>query len=249
MENKISNSLTIIEGMELQQVQNTMEKISQFQGVIQKTLHQNHDFGVVPGTNKPTLLKPGAEKILMLMGLRSEFDIVDSTRDFEKGFFQYQVRCKLYKDSLLITEGLGACNTREKKYIKSDAYTIDNTVLKMAKKRALVDATLLVASLSDVFTQDMEDLDLNGEKPTHGQNITFDSADVITKAQAKRLYAISGADADLCTKVIGKYGYKKSDDIKKLDYEKICDDIAKERAKGMAESSATSYQDTPFEEV
>jgi len=28
----------------------------------------------------------------MMMGLRSEFEIVDSTRDFENGFFQYQVR-------------------------------------------------------------------------------------------------------------------------------------------------------------
>jgi len=43
--------------------------------------------GVVPGTNKPTLLKPGAEKLLMMMGLRSEFEIVDSTRDFEKRIF------------------------------------------------------------------------------------------------------------------------------------------------------------------
>ena len=249
MENKISNSLTIIEGMELQQVQNTMQKISQFQGVIQKTLHQNHDFGVVPGTNKPTLLKPGAEKILMLMGLRSEFDLLDSTRDFEKGFFQYQVKCRLYKDNFLITEGLGACNTKERKYIKQDPFTMDNTILKMAKKRALVDATLLVASLSDVFTQDIEDMDLNGEKPSNTAKVAFDSTATISGAQAKRLYAVSGANAELCKQVIEKHGYKKSEDIKKVDYEKICDDIAKERAKTMAESNGNSYQDTPFEEV
>ena len=110
------------------------------------------------------LLKPGAEKILMMMGLRSEFEIVDSTRDFENGFFQYQVRCKLYKSDLIITEGLGSCNTKERKYLRQDPFSIDNTVLKMAKKRALVDAALLVASLSDVFTQDLEDMDLEGQQ-------------------------------------------------------------------------------------
>ena len=91
------NSLAIIDAVEISQVQATMNKISQFQKVIQNTLHQNHDYGIIPGTDKPILLKPGAEKILMMMGLQSEFEIVDSTRDFEKGFFQYQVRCKLLK--------------------------------------------------------------------------------------------------------------------------------------------------------
>ena len=82
------NSLSIIENVNLQQIQGTLTKITQFQQLVQSQLKQNHDYGVIPGTPKPTLLKPGAEKILMLMGLRSEFEIVDSTRDFEKGFFQ-----------------------------------------------------------------------------------------------------------------------------------------------------------------
>ena len=54
-------------------------------------------------------------------------------------------------------EGVGICNTREGKYIKSSGYAVMNTVLKMAKKRALVDAVLNVAALSARFTQDMED--------------------------------------------------------------------------------------------
>ena len=54
---------------------------------------------------------------------------------------------------------MGAANTRETKYRSRDAYTLDNTVLKMGKKRALVDATLMVGSLSDIFTQDLEDFE------------------------------------------------------------------------------------------
>ena len=236
MENVQMNSLSIIENVNLQQVQGTLTKIAQFQQLVQNQLKQNHDYGIIPGTPKPTLLKPGAEKILMLMGLRSEFEIVDSTRDFEKGFFQYQVRCKLYRGDTLITEGLGASNTKERKHLKQDPYTIDNTVLKIAKKRALIDATLLVASLSEVFTQDIEDMDLVGnqlpqtEQQRQQQNLTPDSDAVISKAQAKRMYALSNGDAELCKRVMQKYGYEKSEQVKKIDYTKICEEIEAEVA-------------------
>jgi hypothetical protein len=222
---EIPYHLAIIDTVEIQQVQATMNKITQFQQVIQKTLHQGHDFGIIPGTDKPTLLKPGAEKILMMMGLRSEFEIVDSTRDFEKGFFHYQVRCKLLKGDMVITEGLGACNTRERKYLKMDPYTMDNTVLKMAKKRALVDAALLVASLSDVFTQDLEDMDLAGEKVTGQKRYATNQDGTISKAQAKRMFALAKGDADIVRKVLDEYGYERSDQVKKLKYDEICTKI------------------------
>ena len=220
-----TQSMSIIDNVNLQQVSATMQKIAQFQQVIQKTLHQGHDFGIIPGTDKPTLLKPGAEKILMMMGLRSEFEIVDSTRDFEKGFFQYQVRCRLLKGDMVITEGLGACNTRERKYLKMDPFTMDNTVLKMAKKRALVDATLLVASLSDVFTQDIEDMDLAGEKVTGQKRYATDQDGTISKAQAKRMFALAKGDADIVRKVLDEYGYERSDQVKKIKYDEICTKI------------------------
>jgi len=233
---QLPTNIAIIDTVEVAQVEATMRKISQFQQVIQNTLHQNHDYGIIPGTEKPTLLKPGAEKILMMMGLRSEFEIVDSTRDFEKGFFQYQVRCKLLKGDTVITEGLGACNTREKKYMKMDPYTMDNTVLKMAKKRALIDATLLVASLSDIFTQDLEDMDINGQ-PTEMQKVYTDQDGTISKAQAKRMYALAKGDAELCKKIMKKYGYEHSGQVKKIDYNKICEEI---------EAEVASDEELPF---
>lgn len=217
-------NIAIIDTVEVAQVEATMKKISQFQKVVQSTLHQNHDYGIVPGTDKPTLLKPGAEKILMMLGLQSEFEIVDSTRDFEKGFFQYQVRCKLFKGDMLITEGLGSCNTRERKYLKMDPFTMDNTVLKMAKKRALVDAALLVASLSDVFTQDIEDMDLSGQQVSD-QKIYSDQDGTISKAQAKRMFALAKGNAEIVRQVINEYGYEKSEQVKKIEYDTICSKI------------------------
>ena len=46
-----------------------------------------------------------------------------------------------------------------------------NTILKMAKKRAFVDAILQVASLSEMFTQDLEDL--SDLEETNNIKITF----------------------------------------------------------------------------
>lgn len=57
------------------------------------------------------------------------------------------------------------------------------------------------------------------------------SAGVISTAQAKRMYAMSGGDTDLCKKIIAKYGYKSSKEVKWEDYEAICDEVVNERAK------------------
>jgi hypothetical protein len=246
---KQSASLSIIDNVSIQQVEGTMQKITQFQQVIQRTLRQNHDFGVVPGTQKPTLLKPGAEKILMMMGLRSEFEIVDSTRDFEKGFFQYQVRCKLYRGDMLITEGLGACNTKERKYIKQDPYTLDNTVLKMAKKRALVDATLLVASLSDIFTQDLEDMDLEGQQVSNQKRYYTDQDGTITVKQAKRMFALAQGDNDIVREALDTFGYKNSTDVKKVEYDKICEVIQEMVKIKDQEPAEGKLEDKPKEDV
>jgi len=152
------NSLSIIDSVDIGTVQNTLSKINQFQMVIQNTLKANHDYGIIPGTSKPTLLKPGAEKIQMMFGVTSEFEVVERVQDYQKGFFAFTVKCFIYKNGLKITEGVGHCNTKEKKYINQDPYTLANTCLKIAKKRSQIDATLTLASLSEIFTQDIEDM-------------------------------------------------------------------------------------------
>ena len=158
------NSMSIIDSVDLGEVKTTLSKINQFQMVIQNTLKKDHDYGIIPGTPKPTLFKPGAEKILMLFGVTSEYEVIEKVQDYENGFFAFTVKCLIYKNGIKITEGVGHCNTREPKYYKKkdgtlqDPYGYANTVLKMAKKRAQVDATLTLASLSEVFTQDIEDM-------------------------------------------------------------------------------------------
>ncbi|MBS4539042.1 hypothetical protein GOQ27_11255 [Clostridium sp. D2Q-11] len=153
--------LSLIENMNIDSVHSSMAKIHQFQKIIQNTLVEGHDYGkTFYGSSKPSLLKPGAEKILMLLGISSEYQIIDKVQNYEEGFFAFSVKCILKKNDRIITEGLGHSNSRERKYLsgKQDIYMLGNTCLKMAKKRALVDATLTVSSLSDIFTQDMEDI-------------------------------------------------------------------------------------------
>lgn len=155
------NPMMIIEGLKIDRVQESMNKIQQFQKVVQGALSADHDYGAAfHGSSKPSLLKPGAEKILMLLGLASEYEIIENIQDYDNGFFAYTVRCILTKGGQVVTEGLGHCNSKEKKYDsdKQDKYMLGNTCLKMAKKRAQVDAALTVGSLSNIFTQDLEDM-------------------------------------------------------------------------------------------
>ena len=219
----------ILNMVDFNKLNDVVKKINQFQGIVQSQLKDGVDYGIIPNTKKPTLLKPGAEKILMLLGLRSEFEIIDSTRDFKEGFFQYQIKCRLFKREILITEGIGSCNTKESKYNYKDGCNFDNVVLKMAKKRALVDSALIVGALSDIFTQDCEDIDFssNNNKDIMSCNKYKKVKDdiCISKNQAKRMFALSKGNNDLVLEIINKYGYNNSLDVKVIDYDNICNEI------------------------
>lgn len=81
------------------------------------------DYGVIPGAgDKKTLLKPGAEKLCTLFGLTPRFVIVSKTEDWTgsahngEAMFAYQYSCQLYRGAMLVAEGVGSCNSFEKKY-------------------------------------------------------------------------------------------------------------------------------------
>ncbi len=128
------------------------------------------DYGVIPHCNKPSLLKSGAEKILNYMGLIARTEIVNRVEDYNVGFFSYEAKVYLIDyNGVIKGEGVGITNTREGKYAKSNGYSVQNIVLKMAKKRALVDAALNVGNLSARFTQDVEDMNIETDN-TGGKN-------------------------------------------------------------------------------
>lgn len=64
----------------------------------------------------------------------------------------------------------------KKKQIRTNPADVSNTVLKMAKKRGLIDAVLTVTAASDLFTQDIEDLPEEVLAEVVGQRMSRGSA-------------------------------------------------------------------------
>ncbi len=94
-------------------------------------MRKDLDYGVIPGTGtKPTLLKPGAERLLSAYGLRSELvDEVIPVQDWTgidhggEPFFQYRRACYVWHqtgpgehDRELVAKASGECNSFESKY-------------------------------------------------------------------------------------------------------------------------------------
>jgi hypothetical protein len=86
-------------------------------------LHEGVDFGVIPGAgSKPTLLKPGAEKLSRFFGLAIRLQSMTVTEDWTGGehggepFFFYRYKAQAMRGELVVAEGIGSCSSWEKKY-------------------------------------------------------------------------------------------------------------------------------------
>jgi len=137
-------------------------RVRMLQEYVREHMTEGEDFGVIPGTSKPTLFKPGAEKLNAIFGLAPMMEVTNRLEDWERGFVSYEVKVTLInkRTGTVEAEGVGACNSAERRYRTQDAANIANTILKMSKKRALIDATLSATRASGLFTQDLEDLDI-----------------------------------------------------------------------------------------
>lgn len=205
-------------GLALSFAEMTM-RVRQLDEFYRDVMQDGTDYGVIPGTGKPSLYQPGAQLLDQIFGLVPSFEVVaTSVIDWQRPipFFHYIVRCRLLsrKSGEMVAEAIGSCNTHEDRYrwrtakrvcpacnletiIKGkqeygggwicfkrnggcgakyrdgdaaiegqqagrveneDTASLENTVLKMAQKRAHVAATLNATGASRIFTQDVEDL-------------------------------------------------------------------------------------------
>ena len=163
-------------------------------------LERGTDFGVIPKTKKPTLLKPGAEKIIAAYRFMPRYEIISSIEQYNKdgAFFFYNVKCSLWKGiinpntgelvQVEYANGMGSANTGESSNGFNSAVNAANNVLKKAQKRAMVQAVLAVSGLSSMFTQDLEDETAITSKDVIEQKPT----DKINSKQAQRLFAVAG---------------------------------------------------------
>lgn len=172
-ENTATTELATTEPAGIQAVADVREQVNQIQYLMKAVLQEGEHYGKIPGTGKnakPTLLQPGAEKIANMFKLVPSYDI--RRTDFQGGHREVEVVCTLAnKDGQPVGTGVGTCSTLESKYRyrwtgygdnrrreeNPDIADTWNTVLKMAKKRAFVDAVKSTTAASDIFTQDVED--------------------------------------------------------------------------------------------
>lgn len=106
-------------------VADVMTARMRYQGMkdfVSSIMVQGVDFGAVPGTDKPTLLKPGAEKLSSFFGLSPMFTVTEKITDWtgaehnNEPLFYYSYRCDLMKNGVVVGQGEGSANTWEKKY-------------------------------------------------------------------------------------------------------------------------------------
>jgi hypothetical protein len=253
------------------------------QELLRTTMRVDVDFGTIPGTPKPTLYKPGAEKICSLFQLAPRITVHDmGTPDT----IHYQVKVELYTiGGVFCGEGIGTASSAETKYqwratvcneeyeatpddrrriaykkggregfytvaqVRTEPEDQDNTVLKMAKKRGLIDAVLTVTAASDIFTQDIEDDDVEpqgpapqtqpqtgqtrqqaapqGQQRQQAQPRPATGPAVISDAQMRRFHA-KATTAGKTSDAVKRYLYEEFNieharDIPKSGYDRACD--------------------------
>jgi hypothetical protein len=198
-------------------VASALQQLAEFQEFVKQYLVPEEDYGIIPGTAKPTLFKSGAEKLCDIYGMADDYRMEKEVENWEMvpPLFDYQFKCILTsrRDQRFLGAGFGSCNSYESKYkwreskrkcplcgkeaiikgqekygggwacwkkregcgakfldtdkaiteqkvsreANEDIADLKNTILKMAKKRAKLDAVIAVTRSSGIFTQDMED--------------------------------------------------------------------------------------------
>lgn len=168
------------------------DRVNLIQRVMQSVMKQGTHYDTIPGTDKPTLLKPGAEVLMTTFQISVDPEVQDLSAD---DVVRYRVRAVGRSVAgNVVGVGIGECSSHEEKYkwrrtickeefdatpeerrrikfargrqdshytiqqIRTETADVANTVLKMAKKRALVDFTLTALAASDIFAQDLEDM-------------------------------------------------------------------------------------------
>jgi hypothetical protein len=234
-------------------------KLGLVQRFFKEVMIKDQDYGLIPGTDKPTLLKPGAEKLCEFYGYAPRVKHVEEEKNTETGFYRARVTVALVhrRSGVVVAEGVGEANTLEGRYRwrwvpewklpegidktaiysetrkdkngktyrmyrleNQDPWTLWNTVLKMGKKRALIDATLSATRSSGIFTQDTEDLAEwvsgvdNGESAQPAQPVAQSAQKTDTKGNKPK----QSAKDEVIAKVQFYAGQKGYDPAKFSDY-------------------------------
>lgn len=159
------------------------------QEVMRSVMRADVHYGTIPGTDKPTLYQPGADVLCMTFRIAQRFAVEDlSTADAiryrvtctgthqttgielgtgigegstseEKYRWRRAVTDEEFDATLPAMRRVKYGRKYNTKQVRTDPADVANTVLKMAAKRAKIAMVLNVTAASDMFGQDLEDLD------------------------------------------------------------------------------------------
>lgn len=99
----------------------TVQEVSAQSLVIHRILTQvmveGIHYGKIEGTDKPTLLQPGAEKICATFRLAPKYDVEDLSEP-HSNLFRYRVKCSIHtiRDGYFVGSAVGEASTAEEKY-------------------------------------------------------------------------------------------------------------------------------------
>jgi hypothetical protein len=99
-------------GTETQQLQRRMRLITD---VMANVLEEGKDYGRIPGTDKPTLYKPGAEKLMLTFALASAKPLVDDLSTLDEVRYRLNVPIEA-GDGRVLAVGVGEASSNEEKY-------------------------------------------------------------------------------------------------------------------------------------
>lgn len=113
------------------------------------------------------------------------------------------------KKGMDLSQVTGATSSYARKYALNGLFCIDDT--------------------KDADTDAYKKQQDKGNKPQNTyQKPVQQAPKLISDAQRKRLYAIASGNNEVAKRVLARYGYESSEQIKITDYEKICDEIEAE---------------------
>ncbi len=107
----VAQSIVEITPVAIEQMRIQMNAI---QAALRGLMTENLHYGKIPGTDKPTLLKPGAEKLCMLFRLSAQFN--EAVIELPKGHREVRSKCMLLANGNIVAESVGVCTTMEARY-------------------------------------------------------------------------------------------------------------------------------------
>jgi hypothetical protein len=113
-------------------------------------------------TEKPSLYQPGAQMLNIIFQHAPNYQRQVERWEPENGkvIFLFNIDCTLthYPTGLVVGAGMGGASTGESRWRDKPPLQAYNSVMKIGAKRSYVAGTVSCVGVSEIFTQDLEDL-------------------------------------------------------------------------------------------